>query len=222
MIHKMPSKWRFDALVGRLFGYIGTEKDIVIPSKINGVAVRTISCNTFYNRQLKSVVIPDSVVVIDVGAFRTNCLTSVKIPDSVKVVDKSAFYDNSLTSVTLSNSLIMIGNYAFCKNKLTSITMPSSMISIGINSLQCNQLTSVVMPNKFYSYVHRICGFGQSHFHSLNRIQLRKYYIENHVLPDKVPKMIAKMHLVKVGSMLVSDDYKPSHEEMIRAINEMA
>ena len=125
--------------------------DVVIPSNINGKQVVAIATEAFQNKQLTSVIIPNSVTNIYVHAFSSNQLTSVTIPTSVTSIGHSAFYGNKLTSVTIPNSVTSIGDYAFQSNQLTSITIPSSVTSIGDYAFKSNQLTSVTIPSSVTS-----------------------------------------------------------------------
>ena len=83
------------------------------------------------NKDIKTVVIPNSVTTIGAEAFR-DCdnLESVIIPDSVTVIEPEAFYScDNLKSVELPDSLVTIGNTAFsnCKS-LTEVTIPGSVV----------------------------------------------------------------------------------------------
>jgi hypothetical protein len=75
-------------------GYIGSEKDIVIPKKINKLPVVGIAEGAFADNQLTSVTIPNSVIGIGPGAFYQNQLTSVTIPNSVTSIGDGAFDAN--------------------------------------------------------------------------------------------------------------------------------
>ena len=153
--------------------------DVVIPASISidGVeySVNRIASSAFYNcRNLSSVTIPNSVIIIEKNAFRDciglnsviipnsvtsiglnafeNCqnLTSVTIPNSVTEIGCDAFrYCLRLTSVSIPNSITMINSYtfAFCES-LTSVTIPNSVITIGDNAFnRCTNLSSVTIPN---------------------------------------------------------------------------
>lgn len=118
--------------------------DIVIPSIIAGYPVKIIDSSAFYNNQLTSVIIPNTVTHIGTTAFANNNLTSVEIPNSVTTIYGTAFANNNLTSITLGNSLSIIPFGAFRDNNLTSVTIPSSVISIDDLAFRSNELTSVI------------------------------------------------------------------------------
>ena len=81
------------------------------------------------NKLIGSLVLPDSVVEIGMGAFYCcTGLTSVKIPDSVHKIDKWSFFScTALTSVAISKSVTEIGSMVFtgCIN-LTKLTVDSA------------------------------------------------------------------------------------------------
>ena len=99
-----------------IYGYSGTNNEIAIPEKINGIDVVLINQNAFRgNTIIASVTISDSVTSIGSSAFYgCTSLTSVTIPDSVTSIGEYAFaYCDSLTSVTIPDSVTSIGSYAF-------------------------------------------------------------------------------------------------------------
>ena len=131
-------------------------KDVVIPKTINDLTVTIIGNGvwnngnlekSFANKNLTSVVIPDSVTTIGENAFDSNQLTSVTIPDSVTTIGNSAFDSNQLTSVFIPDSVTTIGDYAFYGNQLTSVTIGNNVTTIGDSAFSTNQLTSVTIPN---------------------------------------------------------------------------
>ena len=75
--------------------------EIIIPETFRGYTVTSINYEAFYNTDIVSVVIPDSVTHIDASAFY-NCdkLTTVTIGSGVVSIGRSAFYNcKSLTTV---------------------------------------------------------------------------------------------------------------------------
>ncbi|MBQ2662215.1 MAG: leucine-rich repeat protein [Clostridia bacterium] len=133
-------------------GYIGSETEIVIPSKINGYPVKRIGEEAFYfGKTFKSIEIPDSVTSIGAYAFWVcESLTDIKIPDGVELIEKFAFgYCSSLQSIKIPDSVKKIEIAAFqdCYS-LTSVTIGSGLTSIvGSMFYDCNSLTSIVIPD---------------------------------------------------------------------------
>lgn len=111
--------------------------------------------STTSGEQLSSVIIPNTVTYIGLGAFSFNQLTSVIIPNSVTTIENIAFINNQLTSVTLSNNLVSIPMGIFQGNMLTSITIPISVTSIQGNAFFNNQLTSITIPSNVISIGQR-------------------------------------------------------------------
>ncbi|MBR2195003.1 MAG: leucine-rich repeat domain-containing protein [Salinivirgaceae bacterium] len=128
--------------------------DISIPETVTAgktFNVTSIGYESFYQSDLTSITIPNSVISIGRAAFSlcTN-LGSVSIPNSVTSIGGSAFYKCScLNSVVIPNSVTTIGDYVFenCSG-LTSVVLPNSLSSIGSETFSgCNSLNSVVVPN---------------------------------------------------------------------------
>ncbi len=149
--------------------YIGTEKEITVPIKIENVEIKKLirvttqveKCNILNGvttieegafedcRNLNTVTIPNSVTYIGVAAFNAcHSLTNITIPNSVTYIDFAAFQACiSLTNIEIPNSVTYIGNGAFdsCIN-LSSITIPDSVINIGSDIFSgCDSLTNVIV-----------------------------------------------------------------------------
>ena len=73
--------------------YIGKDKEVVIPSEIDGMPVTSIGgCSFSSNKFVESVTIPDSVTEICLLAFSwCTCLKSITLPDSLTEIGSSAF-----------------------------------------------------------------------------------------------------------------------------------
>lgn len=113
--------------------YKGNAKNLVIPETIQGVPVEVI--NGFReNENIKSVVIPSSVKVIEDGAFSIcESLEKVTLPEGLLCIDQGAFGETALTSVTLPKSLLYIGRGAFGSDNLSEINIPDDAAFIGTN-----------------------------------------------------------------------------------------
>ena len=121
-----------------------TYADMTIPVTSIG------NCAFEYNTAIKSVIIPNSVTLIEDGAFRRSSLTTIDIPNSVKSIGEGAFQEcESLKSVTLPSSMTRIegGTFSGCK-KLTTVKIPNSVTSIGNSAFSgCFSLTSITIPS---------------------------------------------------------------------------
>lgn len=131
-----------------LVSYRGTDKDVVLPQKLEGLPVTIINSNALNGDKLTSVVIPNGVEKIGSSAFGSNRLTQVKIPDSVRIIGQGAFERNKLTSVTIPNNITEIADYTFMFNQLKSVALPASLQQIGVAAFTGNQLQSIELPQK--------------------------------------------------------------------------
>ena len=77
-----------------ILGYQGITKDVVIPSSINGIPVMEIGDQAFLLNNVKSVVIPKTVIRIGKQAFYGNRIEAVSIPESVREIGDNAFDSN--------------------------------------------------------------------------------------------------------------------------------
>ncbi len=114
--------------------YLGTDKEITLPSDINGNTYEIMK-NAFSKREdLISVTIPEGVTAIGYYSFGgCTYLTTVNVAGSVKVIGEYAFSDCvNLVNVNLEDGLEKISKYAFsyCQN-LETITIPASVTYIG-------------------------------------------------------------------------------------------
>ena len=131
--------------------YFGTEKNVVIPSEVDGAKVTIIERHLFRKAEFESVTIPDTVNEIQDYAF-AECkkLKKIAIPEGVKIIGNSAFRNcSALESVTLPTSLEKIGEYAFSASGLRSVTIPSFKKLSTLPQYmfyQCFSLSEVTLP----------------------------------------------------------------------------
>jgi hypothetical protein len=140
------SCFQFDSSSHSITKYLCSDKDVIIPNRINGQAVTAIGGFSFHYSDLTSVVIPDTVETIGNGAFENNQLTSVIIPDRVKKISSSAFANNVLVSVKLPSMLQIVEHAAFYNNQLSEVTLPGSTRFVGWMAFERNQLKSIELP----------------------------------------------------------------------------
>ncbi|MBP1561360.1 MAG: leucine-rich repeat domain-containing protein [Oscillospiraceae bacterium] len=102
---------------------------VEIPSEIDGKPVTVIGESTFVDyrsgltiigKNLKSVIIPNSVTEIGDKAFAgCSSLASINIPDSITEIGGWAFEGcSNLTSITIPDSVTEIGGHAFLRNTM--------------------------------------------------------------------------------------------------------
>lgn len=128
-------------------GYNGTETDLIIPSEIDGKMVTIIGERAFEDKNLTSVVLPNTVVTIANYAFQNNQLSSLQIPASVTHIGNNAFAENILTTLQIPNTVQGIGQYAFNKNQLGAVTIGSGLTEIRYGVFAYNNLTEIMIPN---------------------------------------------------------------------------
>lgn len=135
-------------------GYLGDDKQVVIPETIEGVKVVTIGENAFADSEVESVILPDSIMEIGDDAFQ-DCknLKTVQLPEKLKTIGMGAFAEcSNLTEVKLPEKLKTIGWAAFagCSN-LTEVTIPENVTSLEYFAFaNCEKLRSVTMSDELY------------------------------------------------------------------------
>lgn len=88
-----------------------------------------------HHKKGDSYTIPSSVKRIGNHAFKANRnLKEIVIPNSVVEIGDCAFYLSKIKQITLSENLVSIGKHAFSINALTSIKIPYSVQTIGRGS----------------------------------------------------------------------------------------
>ena len=130
------------------------ERDLVIPSEVNGYKVTTIGNYILLEdiwTDYLNVVISDGVTTIASKAFYDfTQLKSIVIPDSVTDIGQYAFsYCKNLKSVVLSKNIteIAAGVFEECTG-LENINIPEGVASIGIGAFsECKKLKNINIPD---------------------------------------------------------------------------
>ncbi len=145
----------------KIRAYLGDAKSLTIPSTLDGITVTEIGMRAFSRRyNLTSIVIPDTIVSIRLGAFH-NC----KNIASITVDSKNKYYDSRdncnaiIASATdslvfgckntvIPSSVTKILDYAFdgCES-LTTYKIPKQITKIGrMAFVNCDRLEDVTIP----------------------------------------------------------------------------
>lgn len=161
--HHFDSRDNIDGSI-QITGYNGSDKEVVIPSEIDGHTVTQIGTEAFSGcTEITSVTIPNSVTEINMYAF-SGCtgLTSVTIPSSVKRIYVGVFNNcDNLTSINvdekseyfLSQDGVLFNKdktelYIYPSGKTGSYIIPDDVTTIrGFAFGGCTGLTDVTLPN---------------------------------------------------------------------------
>lgn len=133
--------------------YTGVEKNINIPSEINGYTVVRIGNYAFCeNNILERVVIPEGVLSIGEGAFFScSNLIEVRLPDSLRSIELMAFENCiKLMQISIPDSVIHIGweAFAYCKS-LSELKLPKHLETIEQSVfLNCENLNEIQLPSE--------------------------------------------------------------------------
>lgn len=111
---------------------------VILPNSLT-----TIEWFAFANNQLSSIVIPDSVMSIAIAAFENNQLISANIPTSLTVIEDQVFRNNQLNAISFHSGITSIGQASFLGNQLTNVTIPSNVTNISSYAFSNNPLTLV-------------------------------------------------------------------------------
>ena len=144
-----------------IISYTGNEKEVKIPSKIDGKPVialigsykileRNGPKNFVFNNAntIESVVIPDSVLYLDSAFFACKNLNNITLPRNLLRVSSGFGSCEKLKNVELPDTLEEIGEYTFhgCSS-LTEINIPASLKVIGKSAFYgCSSLERISFP----------------------------------------------------------------------------
>lgn len=115
-----------------LYGYCGTEPNLVIPETINGYTVTGIDNNVFSNNKgkgyvVENVTLPDSINYFGREVFRNSTVVSINIPKSLKCIPSNTFNNcKNLKNVVFHDNILGIASSAF---QNTDITIPENLQS---------------------------------------------------------------------------------------------
>ncbi len=166
---------------GNSYGY-ETISDVEIPSNIDGVRVVTIGYQAFQNKNITSVIIPETVRKIEQFAFAYNStLTHIEIPKSVTSIasqvvsgcslpDDEAFiykrnadgsedktnligYGGANKNPVIPEGVTRISYRAFYNCGLLSVEIPNTVTTIESSAFLQNNLTHIDIPDSVRNLV---------------------------------------------------------------------
>lgn len=152
--------------------YLGSDKNVIVPEKIDGYTVKSIGAEAFTDRaensttaenkqywtninlkNIESVVLPETITNIGQSAFE-NCskLKSTNLPESLNSISTRAFKGTGITELNLPEGFYWLGANALEGLKITELILPESMIDIGQNALYCETLEKIVFKGHIQSF----------------------------------------------------------------------
>ena len=127
---------------------------VVIPAQIGGEDVLHIG-DGFHNRaattagdptlpSITSLMLPEWLLSIGIGAFDSNDITDLIIPGSVLQIWRNAFAFNKISSLSLWAGVQTIGQWAFWENDIAGqLVIPDSVKTIDKQSFVFNKISSL-------------------------------------------------------------------------------
>lgn len=169
--------------------YSGSEKDISIPSDLDGYPVVEIGESAFFACFADSVIIPEGVNTLGKESFSCSNLKKIVLPDSLKTIDELAFSNcHELVELSIPEGVEKIGQSVFfCCSKLDSITLPSTLIEFDKNAIygSCIENIYVAQGNKYYTAVDG-CLYNKDMSIFLNCASYKKGMV---IIPDGVSEI---------------------------------
>ena len=125
---------------------------VTVPATANGYAVKKIGDYAFFESNVGSITLPNSITAIGNGAFSyTHNLQTMTIPSGVTDFGEGEtfIYSESLQSVVVSEGVTTIpDDFVNQCRALTSVSIPEGVTSIGVTAFGgCTALTEVVIPS---------------------------------------------------------------------------
>lgn len=125
--------------------------NVIIPSVYNNLPVTSIGCDALSSTDAQSVVLPDSIIIINQRAF-AHChdLVNINIPDSVIDLDSNIFMDCDSINYEIYNNLKYLDNWLMSAENTNIPAVQMKDTTIGIYDLafmSCSSITEVVIPD---------------------------------------------------------------------------
>lgn len=102
-----------DQVIKNIWQDVFKDKGIESISFAQGSQIVQIHARAFYNNNLSSIDLPDTIERIDLWSFKDNNLSEIKLPSSLVVVEQRAFEGNELTKIEIGNNVETIKDRAF-------------------------------------------------------------------------------------------------------------
>ncbi len=198
----------FDKAAQTIVGYSpNASKNVVIPSKLDGVAVKKIGAYAFDEMDLTGLTIEEGITEIGEYAFSFNIIKNIKLPNSLTTIKEGGFYGSGLYSITLPNKLTELGREAFASNNFETISIPGSVKTIGSLAFRDNNLISVDFNEGL-----EVISLGAFQYNPIKTIDLPntvQYIGPSAFFENQIEQLILPQSVTKIGqgAFLNDNDY---------------
>ena len=139
--------------------YTKPEGDLIIPATItlgqNTWTIIEITDHAFYECNITSVEIPNTVKYIGSWAFYHTHIKHLTLPESVDAMGERVFVGSWLNTLTLPEKDIQYGNGCFAATKLTDVVIPEGVTVIPTDMfVNCGFLKHVSFPSTLTNIEH--------------------------------------------------------------------
>lgn len=141
------------------YNYTKPEGDLIIPATItigqNTWTIIEITDHAFYECNITSVEIPNTVKYIGSWAFYHTHIKHLTLPESVDTMGERVFVGSWLNTLTLPEKDIQYGNGCFAATKLTDVVIPEGVTVIPTDMfINCGFLKHVSFPSTLTRFGH--------------------------------------------------------------------
>ncbi|MBQ1977033.1 MAG: leucine-rich repeat protein [Clostridia bacterium] len=129
--------------------YMGRKTDVVVPTELDGLPVTEIGAGCFAETSVVSVTVPDSILVIESGAFsKCAALTSVTLPEEMLYLGSQVFAEcTSLKEITLPASGVTMYSWGmFIGSGVESVVLPENLDVLPSNFFLGSALKEITLP----------------------------------------------------------------------------
>jgi len=143
LVGRPSSPFIFDAETNTITGYLfeigGPE--VVMPSEIDGVAVKHIGDNVFTEMAITSLTLPEGLLTIGNNSFSFCSLMEITLPETLTSIGDAAFTGNAFTSLVIPDSVANMGFECFSQNQISSLTIGAGITSIPDGAFKLNVIS---------------------------------------------------------------------------------
>jgi len=171
-----------------------------VPAEYKGLPVKAIGSHAFSGNDVKEVILPESITVLERSAFYSlETLEKINL-ENVELIGEYAFDGCELLSEVEFNSRVKLGEYCFARTGLQSVTIPEDIDRIGVGAFsQCSALSEIYYNAKNADDIEYPSSVFPSNDDEANAITL---YVGNSV--ERIPASF--FNESKVADIVIHDE----------------